>query len=151
MQKLYFTLFLTLSIISCKDKRSCSNAELSANVKLLGFGDLTTKTISFHRFNTKTNEFKKIRIKKIEYRDNENLTGYGESSIILEENLFSKENYRLTIDNKKYDITDIKIKSEVRMIGMREDSICRVNSFKINKKTANLIHHSPALTFHKPV
>ncbi len=150
MKKIYLAFLLTLGLLSCEDVTNCTNAELSANIKTLGFGDLTTQTVSFHKFDPKTDALKKIKIEEIKYQDNESLTGYGESTIILEEYLFSKENYRLIINDEKYDITDIKIKSEVRMIGMREDSICRVNAFKINNKTANLIHHTPALTFHKP-
>lgn len=147
MQKIYFTLFLTLSILSCKEKRSCSNAELSAKIKILGFGNLTKKSTSFFRIDKK---IEKIKIKNIWYRDNKNLSGYGESIVILEQPLFSQENYRLTIDDEKYDITDIKIKSEVRMIGMREDSVCIVDSFKLNEKIAKQIYYTSTITFHKP-
>ena len=150
MRRIYFTLLLTLSIFSCKDKTSCSNAELSDNITVLGFGDLTKKITSFHRFNPKVKKFERIEIKNIKYRENKNLSGYGESIIILEEPLFSEENYRLIIDDIKYNITDIKIVSEVRMMGMREDSICRINSFKINKKIAKQIYNTSTITFNKP-
>ncbi|WBX77885.1 hypothetical protein PG911_06420 [Tenacibaculum ovolyticum] len=147
MQKIYITLFITLSILSCKDKRNCTNADLFDKITVSGFGNLTKKSISFFRLD---NQIEKIKIKSIEHQNNKNISGYGESTIVLKQPLFSQENYRLTIDDEKYDITDIKIKSEVRMIGMREDSVCIVDSFKLNEKIAKQIYYTSTITFHKP-
>lgn len=150
MKKISFLLFLILVIFSCKEKINCSNAQLSNNVIVLGFGELSGKTTKFYRLKANKEILENIEINNIFFQNNKSLSGYGESVITLDEPLFSKENYRLIINDNNYDISDIKILSEVRMIGMRQDSICFVSSFKINNKIADQIYNTSSLTFKIP-
>lgn len=76
---------------------------------------------------------REIRIEDI-YFSNEK---YHYLNIKLNEDLFANNTYQLNLnDTLKYKISEIKTFSEVIMIGIREDSVCKTKSFKINDKIA---------------
>ncbi|WP_237276279.1 hypothetical protein [Tenacibaculum ovolyticum] len=129
-------IFLIIFFICCKNSiTTCSNANLNKKIIILGF-PITTGIKSFDATIYEIKEGmlpRKIRIEDI-YFSNEK---YHYLNIKLNEDLFASNTYQLNLnDTLKYRISEIKTFSEVRMIGIREDSICKTKSFKINNKIA---------------
>ena len=113
IKKISLLLFIVQFLFSCQEKRNCSNAQLSNTITILGLGDLSKKSVKFYSLKANKETLKRIKINTIFFQNNETLSGYGESIITLEKSLFSKENYRLVVNYKNYDISDIKVLSEV--------------------------------------
>lgn len=144
---------MLLFLLHCKEPRDCANAELLGELKVCGFDKVNKKNTKFFRIEAEENSLKSIQIDKIitsnndEYQIKESV----ETTIYLKESLFSREMYRLVVNDTVYDITDIQIQPKTIMMGTRLDSICFVSSLKINGKEASIIYKDIALTFYKPI
>lgn len=129
---------LTIILISCKKTiTTCNNANLNNKITIYGF----PTTIGIENLEatiyeiTKDTTPRKINIKNIYFSKGE----YNYLNIELDEDLFANNTYQLNLnDSIKYIISEIETFSEVRMIGIRKDSVCKTKSFKINNKKAEI-------------
>lgn len=136
-------------LISCKNSiTTCSNANLNSTITILGFPIGT----SIKDFRPSVYEIKEnlvpreIIIKDISFSGDE----YNYLNVELNEDLFANNTYILNLnDTLKYKISEIETISEVRMIGNREDSVCKTESFKVNDIMAKTFF-TTGINFRKP-
>lgn len=132
-------------INSCKtEKRECVNAELNNEIIIKDWGEkkINKEDIKLYEydslFSKKIDSFKIVKFST--YNDKETIKEYyGSMSIILDKEILSKGNYRLILlDSLRYDISNIRIFTKTVMIGMREENMCLIQSYKINDSLSKL-------------
>lgn len=136
-------------MVSCKNSvTSCINANLNKTITILGFPkteNITSFKTSIYEI-TKDSTLRKMGIKKIFFSNDK----YNYLNIELDEDLFANNSYQLNLnDSIKYRISEIETFSEIRMIGNREDSVCKTKSFKVNNKMAE-VFFTTGINFKKP-
>jgi len=144
---IYILLFTFM--VSCKNSvTSCINANLNKTITILGFPkteNITSFKTSIYEI-TKDSTLRKMGIKKIFFSNDK----YNYLNIELDEDLFANNSYQLNLnDSIKYRISEIETFSEIRMIGNREDSVCKTKSFKVNNKMAE-VFFTTGINFKKP-
>lgn len=111
-----------------KEPKSCINLNLGNTIKLVGFDTLKLENIKLYKSQDQKESI--VIDELIHYRDSS--YHFGDIDIVLNENLFSKEDYNLLLNTIHYRLTDFKVNSRLVMKGIKKDSLCSLVSFKIN-------------------
>ena len=117
--------------------KDCRNAELANEIVVLDWGlkEIRKQDVKLYKYDSLfTKKIDSLNVQEVfVFTDKNTGSHYGTMKIILDESLFSRENYRLILlDSMKYEVSEIKISTKTVMIGMREDNMCTILNYKVN-------------------
>ncbi|WP_163445120.1 hypothetical protein [Flavobacterium columnare] len=147
MIRYIYMIFFTL--LSCENKKECNTSDLGNQITIVNWGISRIKMsdIKLYEYDSLFNQqIDKIKIDNVIVYDDSTLSNFKNLNILSEEHILSNKYYKLIIkDSLKYNIGNFKVCPEAVMIGSREDSICFLESYEINKIETKHRYHSPRL------
>lgn len=151
---LKFLFILVFIPLACNNTpSSCVNAELDNYITIKGFRDLKKDSVDLYRriYGVNGEVLENIPIKNIESYTDASIGKFELYNLEFSSPLFSQENYRLIINSKEYDISDIEISRIPFMKGIYPDTACNIRAFKINGKKAKIIYFDFRINFENPI